>query len=91
MVLLYNQTGRFTELCSVYAPFYHQRTLGTYDPGGYRSTEFYNIACNDVDEAFSQCIRESGEHPLVLSRHSQGSHMLLELLLQRLEILEVSD
>jgi hypothetical protein len=82
---LYNQAARFTELCNMYAPLYHQMTVGTYDLGDYRSTEFYDIAFNDVNEAFSQYLRESGGRPFVLMGHSQGSHMLLELLLQRFE------
>jgi hypothetical protein len=83
---LYNQAARFTELCNVYAPLYHQMTIGTYGvEGGYRSTEYFQIAFNDVDQAFSQYLRESGDRPFVLMGHSQGSHMLLELLAQRFE------
>jgi len=82
---LYNQAARFTERCNMYAPLYHQMTIGTYDLGDYRSTEFYDIAFNDVNEAFSQYLRESRGRPFVLMGHSQGSHMLLELLLQRFE------
>lgn len=83
---LYNQAARFTELCNVYAPLYHQMTIGAYDvEGGYRSSEYFQIAFKDVDDAFSQYLRESGNRPFVLMGHSQGSHMLLELLAQRFE------
>jgi hypothetical protein len=83
---LYNQAARFTELCSMYAPLYRQMTAGTYEvEGGYRSTDYYDIAFNDVNDAFSQYLKESGERPFVLIGHSQGSHMLLELLEQRFE------
>jgi hypothetical protein len=85
LVALYNQAARFAELCNMYAPLYHQMTAGTYDLGDYRSTEFYKLAFEDVDEAFSQYLRESGDRPFVLIGHSQGSHMLLELMLQRFE------
>lgn len=85
LVALYNQAARFTELCNMYAPLYHQMTVGTYDLGNYRSTEFYDIAFNDVNEAFSQYLLESENRPFVLIGHSQGSHMLLELLAQRFD------
>ena len=83
---LNNQAARFTELCDVYAPLYRQMTLSTYGvEGGYRQSEFFDIAYNDVSEAFSQYIRESNGRPFVLMGHSQGSHMLIELLIRRFE------
>lgn len=84
---LYNQAARFTELCNMYAPLYRQMTAGTYSAEGvnYRSTEYYEIAYNDVNNAFDQYLAESGKRPFVLMGHSQGSHMLLELLEQRFE------
>ncbi|MEH6590701.1 MAG: DUF3089 domain-containing protein [Halioglobus sp.] len=85
LAALYNQAARFTELCNMYAPLYHQMTNGTYDLGDYRSTEYYEIAFNDVNDAFGQYLRESGSRPFVLLGHSQGSHMLLELLEKRFE------
>lgn len=82
--VVYNQAARFTQICAVYAPFYRQMTAGTYEvEGGYRSTEYYEIAFNDVNDAFSQYLKESGNRPFVLIGHSQGSHMLLELLERR--------
>jgi len=83
---LYNQAARFTELCNMYAPLYHQMTLGSLGvEGGYRSTEYYEIAFSDVNDAFSQYLKESGNRPFVLIGHSQGSQMLLEILEQRFE------
>jgi hypothetical protein len=83
---LYNQAARFTELCNMYAPLYRQMTIATYGlAGGYRNSEFFDIAYSDVSEAFSQYLLESGNRPFVLIGHSQGSHMLLELLRQRFE------
>lgn len=83
---LYNQAARFTEKCAVYAPFYRQMTIGTYEvEEGYRTTEYYEMAYNDVNDAFSQYLKESGNRPFVLLGHSQGSQMLLELLEQRFE------
>lgn len=82
---LNNQVARFTQLCDVYVPLYRQMTLGTYELGAYRSTRFYEIAFDDVSQAFDQYLSNSGNRPFVLMGHSQGSHMLLELLLQQFE------
>ncbi|MEZ5572107.1 MAG: DUF3089 domain-containing protein [Halioglobus sp.] len=81
-----NQAARFTQLCNVYAPLYHQMTIGSYAvEGGFRNSEYFRIAFADVDAAFEQYLRESGDRPFVLLGHSQGSHMLLELLARRFE------
>jgi len=85
LAALYNQAARFIELCNMYAPLYRQMTDGTNSLDNYRSTEFYKIAFNDVEQAFNQYLRESRERPFVLLGHSQGANMLLELLLQRFE------
>ena len=82
---LNNQAARFTELCDIYAPLYHQMTIGTYDLDDYRDTEFFSIAFNDIDTAFTQYLHESGSRPFVLIGHSQGAQLLHELLLQRFE------
>ena len=85
LAALYNQAARFTELCNLYAPLYHQMTNGTNSLDNYRDTEFYKIAFRDVEQAFNQYLHESGGRPFVLIGHSQGTNMLLELLLQRFE------
>ena len=83
---LYNQAARFTSLCAMYAPRYQQMTYGTYTnvddvPG----SEYFATAYADVDEAFSQYLKENAGRNFVLIGHSQGSHMLLELLARRFE------
>ena len=80
---LYNQAARFTELCSLYVPLYHQMTIGTYDLDDYHDTEFFSVAFDDIDTAFTQYLKESGSRPFVLIGHSQGAQVLHELLLQR--------
>jgi pimeloyl-ACP methyl ester carboxylesterase len=83
---VYNHAARFTSLCNMYIPLYHQMTVGTLNlEGGYRNTDYYDIAFNDVNDAFEQYLSESGDRPFVLMGHSQGSNLLMELLLQRFE------
>lgn len=83
---LYNQAARFSSLCNLYVPIYRQMTIGTYSLGeDLKDSEFYQLAAGDIDEAFSQYLKESGDRPFVLMGHSQGSHMLIELLQQRFD------
>jgi hypothetical protein len=83
---LYNQAARFTQLCDMYAPLYHQMTIGSYSLGDELfDSEFFQSAFADVDEAFSEYLRESNGRPFVLIGHSQGSHMLIELMRQRFD------
>jgi hypothetical protein len=84
--VLYLQAARFTELCGMYAPLYRQMTIPAYHLGGdYRDNEFFDRAYGDVDEAFQQYLLESDGRPFVLMGHSQGAHMVMELLRQRFE------
>ncbi|MFT4822307.1 MAG: hypothetical protein ACJASY_000932 [Halioglobus sp.] len=83
---LYNQAARFTQLCDLYAPLYRQMTFDTFTLGAdLFESEFYQTAFADVDEAFSQYLLESGDRPFVLIGHSQGSHMLIELMKRRFD------
>lgn len=83
---LYNQAARFTSLCAMYAPRYQQMTYGTYTSiADVAGSEYFATAYADVDEAFSQYLRENPRRNFVLIGHSQGSHMLLELLTRRFE------
>lgn len=83
---LVNQAARFNSMCRMYAPLYHQMTIGTYAvEGGYRSTEFFTRAYNDVDNAFQQYLDESDQRRFVLMGHSQGSHMLIELIQRHID------
>ncbi len=83
---LYNQAARFTGMCNVYAPAYHQMTIGSYGvAGGYRASEFFDIAFGDIEKAFDQYLLESGNRPFVLMGHSQGSHVLIRLLEERFD------
>ena len=64
---LYNQAARFSSLCNLYVPIYRQMTIGTYSLGeGIKDSEFYQIATGDIDEAFSQYLKESGDRPFML-------------------------
>lgn len=82
---LYNQAARFTELCRVFAPKYRQMTFSSYQLPNVWQSEYFKTAYADVEEAFEQYLRENPRRNFVIMGHSQGSHILLELLQKHVE------
>ena len=82
---LYNQAARFTGLCNVFAPKYRQMTIGSYSVDDPLNSEFFMLGYADVEEAFDQYLLENPGRDFVLIGHSQGAHVLLELLENRFE------
>lgn len=82
---LYNQAARFTELCHVYAPKYRQMTIGSYDLENVFESEYFELAYSDVEEAFNQYLLENPDRNFVLLGHSQGSHILLQLMQRHID------
>jgi len=79
LVPLRAQAVPFSELCEVYAPFYHQTTLATF---GAPDRETYQArAFADVEAAFDLYMRHFNRgRDFLLLGHSQGSHMLIRLI-----------
>jgi len=82
---LYNQAARFTQACNVFAPKYRQMTIGSYALDDVFQSEYFQLGYSDVAQAFDQYLLENPDRNFVLMAHSQGSHVLLELLLNRFE------
>lgn len=82
---LYNQAARFTQLCDMYAPKYRQMTIGTYGLDNPFDSEYFQLGYSDVEEAFNQYLLENPGRNFVLMGHSQGSHVLLQLLQNRID------
>lgn len=82
---LYNQAARFTQLCKVYAPKYQQMTYSSYGVENVFESEYFQLAYADVEKAFDQYLLENPRRNFVLMGHSQGSHILLELLQRRFD------
>ncbi|QFU75809.1 DUF3089 domain-containing protein [Halioglobus maricola] len=80
-----NQAARFNSLCAVYTPKYHQMTIATYGLDNVRDSEFFARALNDVEAAFDQYLLENPGRNFVLMGHSQGSHMLLAMMQNRID------
>lgn len=79
------QAEPFADLCDVYAPLYHQATVGTYF-NTTRQEELLELAYDEIDEAFQYYMAEyNAGRKIVLIGHSQGSHMLRRLLQRRFD------
>jgi hypothetical protein len=77
------QGARFRGVCRMFAPLYHQMTIGTYHKivWSWEPTEFFQRAYDDIVEAFDYYMRNHNMgRGFVLIGHSQGSHMLARLL-----------
>lgn len=87
LLAMRNQAARFTSVCRVIAPLYRQMTIGTYgEPGGYSATLQFERAYADVEDAFDHYLENiSDGRPFVLMGHSQGTHMLTQLVAQRID------
>jgi CDGSH-type Zn-finger protein len=76
-----DQAARFSSVCNIWAPMYHQITVhglsqaNTTDPGA------YTVAFNSVLSDWNDFITHYDDgHPIVFIGHSQGSVMLIKLL-----------
>ncbi|UTW47120.1 DUF3089 domain-containing protein [Bacterioplanoides sp. SCSIO 12839] len=82
---LYNQAARFTQMCRVFAPKYRQMTIGSYTLESPFESEFFQMGYSDIEEAFDYYLNQNPERNFVLIGHSQGSHVLIDLLKNRFE------
>lgn len=76
---LLNQAARFTRMCRMFAPLYHQVTIGTFNSD--EAEVLLDAAYQDVLAAFTSYLeRHAGERPLVIMGHSQGTFMTTRLI-----------
>lgn len=81
---LLSQAARFTAQCRVFAPLYHQVTIGTF--ASPMAEELLDAAYQDVAAAFeSYRALHLGDRPFVIMGHSQGTYMTTRLLQEVIE------
>ncbi len=81
---LLNQAARLTSQCRVFAPLYHQVTLGTF--GSAEAPELMDAAYQDVAAAFESYLATHGEgRDFVIMGHSQGTYMTTRLVQEVIE------
>jgi hypothetical protein len=78
------QAAPFGNLCSVYAPLYHQVTINTYnDP---TRDALLDEAYAEVEDAFEHYLAQYNKgRDIILIGHSQGTHMLRRLLQKKFD------
>lgn len=81
---LFRNGAHYRGACRMFAPLYRQMTLETYYDfpiGGWKDTEFFQAAYDDVVEAFEYYMRRhNAGRDFVLIGHSQGTHVLTKLI-----------
>lgn len=81
---LLNQAARFTSMCRMFAPLYHQVTIGTF--GSDQAEVLLDAAYQDVLAAFTSYLEHhAGDRPLVIIGHSQGTFLTTRLVQEVVE------
>lgn len=81
---LLNQAARLTSMCRVFAPLYHQVTIGTFNSD--QAGPLLDAAYQEVLAAFeSYLARHADGRPLVILGHSQGTFMTTRLVQEVVE------
>jgi len=81
---LLNQAARLTAQCRVFAPLYHQITIGTF--GTPEAPALLDAAYQDVHAAFeSYLANHAGDRSFVILGHSQGTYMTTRLMQEVIE------
>lgn len=81
---LLNQAARFTSMCRMFAPLYHQVTIGTF--GSDQAEALLDAAYQDVLAAFTSYLEHhADDRPLVIIGHSQGTRMTTRLVQEVVE------
>ncbi len=74
------QAAQLQQVCALYAPLYHQVTLGTYLQPRERLEAGLALAFADVERAFAEYLAKYDRgRKLVLIGHSQGAEMVVRL------------
>jgi len=80
------QAAPFRSACRIYAPLYHQITIGTYALNEEERKPFLDIAANDVRKAFDYYMANYNQgRKIVLIGHSQGSELLSIIMKERFD------
>ncbi len=80
------QAAPFRSTCRIFAPLYHQVTIGTYALSDEERKPYLDRAAADVRSAFDYYMKNfNGGRKIVLIGHSQGSEMLSIILKERFD------
>jgi hypothetical protein len=80
------QASRFSQVCRVWAPMYHQRTVASLFNGLGADPNGDAIAYDSVLSAWKDYLaHDNDDRPVVFIGHSQGSAMLIQLLAKQID------
>ena len=74
------QASALNGVGEVWAPRYRQAAFGAFLSSGSDAQHALDLAYHDVEVAFAEFVRESGDRPIILAGHSQGSMHLTRLI-----------
>lgn len=84
-------TAAFSEQCNVFAPRYRQVNIEVMKMEEARKSAYMKIGIGDVKAAFKYYLNNiNNGRPFILASHSQGSNVLLEILLNNPNLLDKS-
>jgi hypothetical protein len=76
-----SQASRFSSVCNVWAPMYHQATLKALTDGQFLNQAVISTAYSSVLSAWNDYLAHDNHgHPVIFIGHSQGAAMLIKLL-----------
>ena len=80
------QVSRFSSVCRVWAPMYHQRTLASVFSGLGASPEVDTVAYDSVLSGWNDYLAHDNHgRPIIFIGHSQGAAMLIRLLANQVD------
>lgn len=86
------EKGLYDGDANFFAPYYRQAALNAYTIDGSQSDQYFERAYADVSQAFDQYIKDYNQgRPFILAGFSQGSEMLLRLLIDKFADPTLSD
>lgn len=75
------ETGLYSDVARIYAPFYHQAAMKVYSLSATDREPYMQIAYNDISDAFTWYMEhENDGRPIILAGFSQGADMCYRLL-----------
>ena len=75
-----SQASAFNGVGQIWAPRYRQAAFGAFLLDSKDAESALDFAYEDVEAAFEQFLKESGDRPIILAGHSQGALHLIRLI-----------
>eukprot|EP00930_Biecheleria_cincta_P097645 TRINITY_DN89349_c0_g1_i1.p1 TRINITY_DN89349_c0_g1~~TRINITY_DN89349_c0_g1_i1.p1 ORF type:complete len:499 (+),score=59.82 TRINITY_DN89349_c0_g1_i1:37-1533(+) len=85
------EASAFNNCCRIFAPYYRQSVMAAHGAGPtirgssteelrHSGQQAMNLAYRDVEAAFDHFLRQTGNRPIIIASHSQGTMMCIRLM-----------